>query len=135
MSRLLVGVALAVVVTGAGCFRQYEPPPATTTLTSATVPRSGDSISDRIARALCVHEVECGRVRDPDMCVDASRMRVARELGSWTCDADSARIGAEQCLASLRGAACAIDLSAQEDVCSRNGGCATVDDDRPAASR
>lgn len=129
-----VGVVLAAIG-GAACFgRNLPESTSTTTVTSAATTPSGEVVSDRIARTVCVHEVECGRVRDPSLCVDASRMRTARELSSWTCDADSARVAAEQCLFGLRGEPCSVDLSARPNICAKNGGCATIEGD-PAAAR
>jgi hypothetical protein len=135
MSRFYVGLfvtALAAVACGG---HAYPDASSTTTVTSSSVTPGAETVSDRIARAVCIHEVECGRVRDPGLCIDSSRSRVATELGAWTCDAESARVSAEQCLFALRSESCAVDLSARENVCSANGGCASVETDRPAASR
>jgi hypothetical protein len=130
-----IGMAIAVLGAVACGGRAYPDASSTTTVTSANVTPGPDSVSDRIARAVCIHEVECGRVRDPGLCIDTSRSRVATELAAWTCDAESARASAEQCLSSLRSESCSVDLSARESVCSTNGGCARVETNRPAASR
>ena len=133
MKRLLVGLAISLV--GVGCFGRGTETTSTTTVTSANVSSGPDTVADRIARAVCIHEVECGRVHEPELCVDASRSRVATELGAWTCDSESARVSAEQCLATLKREVCSVDLSARENVCATNGGCARADSTRPAASR
>lgn len=139
MNRVFVGLALSMLggMAGLGCFGRGSEVASTTTVTSANVSTgaASDSLADRIARAVCIHEVECGRVHEPELCVDASRSRVATELGAWTCDGESARVSAEQCLATLKREVCSVDLSARENVCVANGGCARVESNRPAASR
>lgn len=138
MKRLFVGFSLSIVAVsaGVGCFGRGSETTSTTTVTSANMSSaSSDTVADRIARTVCIHEVECGRVHEPELCVDGSRSRVATELGAWTCDPDAARVSAEQCLAALKRESCSVDLSARENVCPTNGGCARVESDRPAASR
>jgi hypothetical protein len=135
MNRLVVGLALSVLG-GVACGGSAYPDASSSTVTSANIATSnvGDSVADRIARMVCIHEVECGRVHEPELCVDASRSRVASELGAWTCDPESARVSAEQCLATLKREACSVDLSARENVCSPNGGCARAESTAPAAA-
>lgn len=136
MPRSVLGMVVLVTSAAACGGRAYPDAASTDTVTSVTVGAPGaESISDRIARAVCIHEVECGRSHDPGMCIDTSRMRTARELATWTCDPESARVAAEQCLVSVGGAPCSIDLSASEYVCAENGGCARVETDRPEAAR
>lgn len=108
---------------------------STTQVTSASaVAGEGGSVTDRIARTICIHEVECGRVREPAMCVDAARARIGSEVSAWTCDEEATRVGAEQCLATLREASCSVDLASRSRICPQNGGCASIESD-PAASR
>jgi hypothetical protein len=106
MKRSFVGFALSSLggLALIGCFGRGNEVASTTTVTSANISSSSatDTVADRIARAVCIHEVECGRVREPELCVDASRSRVAAELGAWTCDGESARVSAEQCLANWK---------------------------------
>lgn len=127
--------AIAVAATAPACGGRAHDAVSATPLTSATISVDDRApVAEQIARTICIHEVECGRVRDPEMCVEAAKERVGDELAAWTCDPEGTRIGAEQCLATLREATCAVDLSARARVCPYNGGCATVTSD-PAASR
>lgn len=128
MHRLIV--ITSIVLAGAhvaGCGSRGESEAtSTTTMTSARAQADDRSFEDRIATAICVHEVECGRGQ-PASCVDQSRDRTRRELGAWTCDPAAARAAAEQCLAAIRAESCSVDLLVRTNVCPLNGGCANVE--------
>ena len=101
-------------------YRGSDEATSTTTVTAARPDER--SFEDRISTAICVHEVECGRGQ-PASCIDDSKNRAARELGSWTCDPADARASAEQCLAAIRSESCKVDLIARPNVCPLDSRC------------
>jgi len=125
-----------VVVAGAcamACGSRGSEATSTTTVTSSRALADDRSFEDRIATAVCVHEVECGRGQ-PASCIDAARSRAARELGSWTCDEAEARASAEQCLAAVRGESCSVDLNARLNICPLSSACMKVETIPPGAA-
>lgn len=108
---------------------------STAALTSASV-RADDArpLDERLASALCEHEVECGRPQ-ARACIENTRKRVSSELASWDCDPATRRASTEQCLSALRAESCNVDLVLRSNVCPLNVACRNASTSSENASR
>jgi len=119
----VTSVAFIAVCSAACGGRGGSEATSTAYLTSASVATEDSRPLDaRIATALCVHEVECGRPQ-AGACIENTRVRVSEELTSWDCDPARRRASAEQCLAALRAQSCSVDLVIRSNVCPLDVAC------------
>lgn len=118
---VITSIAIAAACSAACGGRGGSEATSTAVLTSASVddPRPLD---ERIASALCEHEVECGRPQAA-ACISNTQTRVNNELSSWDCDPAARRASTEHCLSALRAESCNVDLVLRSNVCPLNVAC------------
>lgn len=120
---VITSIAIAAACSAACGGRGGSEATSTASLTSASAANQDSRpLDERIASALCEHEVECGRAQ-AGTCISKTQARVNGELSSWTCDPATRRASTEQCLAGLRAESCSTDLVSRANVCPLNVAC------------
>ena len=119
ISSIAIAAACSVACGGRGGSEATS----TASLTSASVARDDTRpLDERIASALCEHEVECRRPQAA-ACIQNTQARVNSELSSWDCDPAARRASTEQCLSALRAESCSVDLGARANICPLDVAC------------
>lgn len=120
---VITSIAIAAACSAACGGRGGYEATSTAALTSASASvEDTRPLDERIASALCEHEVECGRPQAA-ACISNTRSRVSSELSSWDCDPAARRASTEHCLSALRAESCSVDLVLRSNVCPLNVAC------------
>jgi hypothetical protein len=136
MHRVFVITSIAIAAAcSAACGGRGSEATSTASLTSASVARDdARPLDERIASALCEHEVECGRPQAA-ACISNTQKRVNSELSSWDCDPAARRASTEQCLSALRAESCSVDMVLRSNVCPLNVACRNASSSSEDSSR
>lgn len=127
MHRVLFIFGLVLVgCSGYGNDENYNTTASRTTVTAAEVRADQRTASDRLGEAICAHEVECGRAQQGS-CLTSQRDRAEAELQVWECEPAAYRTSTQECLASVRGESCTVDLIARSNICPLNSACRRAD--------
>lgn len=137
MHRVIVitSIAIAAACSAACGGRGGSEATSTATLTSASVARDdARPLDERLASAVCEHEVECGRPQ-AGTCIENTQSRVNSELSSWDCDPAARRASTEQCLSALRAESCNVDLVLRSNICPLSVACRNASTSSEDSSR
>ena len=136
MHRVVVITSIAIAAAcSAACGGRGAEATSTGALTSASVARDDSRpLDERLASAVCEHEVECGRPQAV-ACIKNTQSRVNSELSSWDCDPAARRASTEHCLSALRAESCNVDLVLRSNICPLNVACRNASTSSEDSSR